>query len=285
MCTTFILICLACTYFVCCNSFTTPEPVTINLSEYITFAIQWKPQFCYKNTAPNCHIESIPNITIHGIWPNSYSGSHPSYCSDTKLQTKDVETIQEELEIYWPTLSNSNTNFGFWSHEWHKHGTCWYSVNTTQYFQYGILWMKNESYKHIQNILATNGIYASNENEYSLQNVTNSLNNGLNQKSVVRCKNGKYISEFFVCRNWTAGKMDCPNNLLSNCNENVILSLQVLPDTVLPTTTQATINVTAYNYNLTGHIPVWINELHYDNAGTDIDEFVEIAGIAGTDLS
>lgn len=33
------------------------------------------------------------------------------------------------------------------------------------------------------------------------------------------------------------------------------------------------------------NLNVWINELHYDNAGTDIDEGVEIAGPAGTDLS
>ncbi|WP_347302537.1 Calx-beta domain-containing protein [Croceibacterium sp. TMG7-5b_MA50] len=30
---------------------------------------------------------------------------------------------------------------------------------------------------------------------------------------------------------------------------------------------------------------IWINELHYDDIGTDIDELVEIAGIAGTDLT
>ncbi|CAN0459660.1 unnamed protein product, partial [Hapterophycus canaliculatus] len=30
---------------------------------------------------------------------------------------------------------------------------------------------------------------------------------------------------------------------------------------------------------------VWINEFHYDNGGTDIGEFVEIAGTAGFDLS
>ncbi len=29
----------------------------------------------------------------------------------------------------------------------------------------------------------------------------------------------------------------------------------------------------------------WINEFHYDNAGTDVGEFVEVAGSAGTDLS
>ncbi len=29
----------------------------------------------------------------------------------------------------------------------------------------------------------------------------------------------------------------------------------------------------------------WINEFHYDNAGSDVNEFVEVAGSAGTDLS
>lgn len=30
---------------------------------------------------------------------------------------------------------------------------------------------------------------------------------------------------------------------------------------------------------------VWINEIHYDNAGTDANEFIEVAGTAGTDAS
>ena len=30
---------------------------------------------------------------------------------------------------------------------------------------------------------------------------------------------------------------------------------------------------------------VWINEIHYDNTGTDAGETVEIAGPAGTDLT
>lgn len=34
-----------------------------------------------------------------------------------------------------------------------------------------------------------------------------------------------------------------------------------------------------------GEHPVFINELHYDNSSTDVGEFVEIAGPAGTDLS
>lgn len=32
-------------------------------------------------------------------------------------------------------------------------------------------------------------------------------------------------------------------------------------------------------------LQVWINEIHYDNNSTDVDEGIEIAGVAGTDLS
>ena len=31
--------------------------------------------------------------------------------------------------------------------------------------------------------------------------------------------------------------------------------------------------------------PVFINEIHYDNTGTDTGEFIEIAGPAGTSLT
>ena len=34
-----------------------------------------------------------------------------------------------------------------------------------------------------------------------------------------------------------------------------------------------------------GPVAMWINEFHYDNSGKDKDEFVEVAGTAGTDLS
>src|SRR5689334_1972435 len=35
----------------------------------------------------------------------------------------------------------------------------------------------------------------------------------------------------------------------------------------------------------TAQCTVFVNELHYDNAGADTGEFVEVAGVAGTDLS
>ncbi len=45
--------------------------------------------------------------------------------------------------------------------------------------------------------------------------------------------------------------------------------------------------VTGYDAcDMTGRAQsVWINEFHYDNTGTDVGEFIEVAGVAGTDLS
>ncbi len=40
------------------------------------------------------------------------------------------------------------------------------------------------------------------------------------------------------------------------------------------------------NVGITGNVDgVYINEIHYDNAGGDVGEFIEVAGPAGTDLS
>jgi hypothetical protein len=40
------------------------------------------------------------------------------------------------------------------------------------------------------------------------------------------------------------------------------------------------------NVGITGNVDgVYINEFHYDNASTDVGEFIEVAGPAGTDLS
>eukprot|EP01083_Nonionella_stella_P102974 293642_1 len=203
----------------------TPDPAEVT---YNTFSIQWKPQFCYKNIAEQCHNDAIPNITIHGIWPNWYAGEWPSYCARPALSPQDIEHVQERLQIIWPTLKSSNTNFGFWSYEWRKHGTCWSIMNATNYFSTAIRWY--EDYKEIQNILAAVGIYASNTATYHLLNVTNALSAVLNQRIVIQCNSGKYIVAFYVCRDWFGNAIDCPSNKVSNCGSEVILSLQVLPE-------------------------------------------------------
>lgn len=45
------------------------------------------------------------------------------------------------------------------------------------------------------------------------------------------------------------------------------------------------INCTSTTPALPISTDVWINEFHYDNQGTDIGEFIEISGVAGTNLT
>lgn len=46
------------------------------------------------------------------------------------------------------------------------------------------------------------------------------------------------------------------------------------------------LNFAQKNVGTTGNVDgVYINELHYDNSGTDVGEFIEVAGPAGTDLT
>ncbi|WP_052307858.1 ExeM/NucH family extracellular endonuclease [Nakamurella multipartita] len=54
------------------------------------------------------------------------------------------------------------------------------------------------------------------------------------------------------------------------------LALAVLASAVLPGTAGAA---------AADPPAVWVNEIHYDNAGTDVDEAIEVAGPAGTDLT
>ncbi len=68
--------------------------------------------------------------------------------------------------------------------------------------------------------------------------------------------------------------------------ETVILTLTGVTGGTIASPSVFTLSIT--NNDLFGPAPttnVWINELHYDNTGTDVDEGVEIAGPAGLDLA
>jgi hypothetical protein len=98
---------------------------------------------------------------------------------------------------------------------------------------------------------------------------------------------------FTVTRTFTLTD-DCPNTV--SCTQTFVIN-----DTTLPTAdTPGDINVTCPSEVpnpdpsiITGisdncvpeSCEIWINELHYDNAGGDTGEFVEVAGRAGTNLT
>lgn len=70
----------------------------------------------------------------------------------------------------------------------------------------------------------------------------------------------------------TAPTITCPANVVLACDES--------------TDPMDTGEATAVDNCMAPIVPaVWINEIHYDNTGADVNEFVEVAGTAGFDLS
>ena len=65
------------------------------------------------------------------------------------------------------------------------------------------------------------------------------------------------------------------------CNGPVDITVDCLSDVPAAEVLGATDNCDFSGMNG----PVWINEFHYDNTGGDVGEFIEIAGVAGTDLT
>lgn len=66
----------------------------------------------------DCGFESI-----HGLWPDPEETC--TYCTDEPFDESQLssETLAQ-MEKYWPSCVDGNTNESFWSHEWEKHGTC-----------------------------------------------------------------------------------------------------------------------------------------------------------------
>lgn len=86
------------------------------------------------------------------------------------------------------------------------------------------------------------------------------------------CPNTVSCTQTFVIDDNTPPSADTPSNIDVTCPANV-------PDPDISVVTGVTDNCVPESCE------IWINELHYDNTGADVGEFVEVAGRAGTDLS
>src|SRR5262249_1618261 len=62
-------------------------------------------------------------------------------------------------------------------------------------------------------------------------------------------------------------------------------TLAATPTTLATASANEAFRGVAFAPQATASATPWINEFHYDNAGTDTGEFIEIAGAAGTNLS
>ena len=89
----------------------------------------------YKNEtiATNCDIRQyvlalqelcIDNqYTLHGLWADPENSC--TSCTKERFNENNLsEATLKDMNMYWMSCVNGNTNEKFWQHEWNKHGTC-----------------------------------------------------------------------------------------------------------------------------------------------------------------
>ena len=64
---------------------------------------------------------------MHGLWPTQVHRVGPSYCNHSAhfdAEALERAGLMPRLEARWTNVHKNSDRFGFWKHEWEKHGTC-----------------------------------------------------------------------------------------------------------------------------------------------------------------
>ncbi|XP_054784268.1 ribonuclease 2-like [Prosopis cineraria] len=97
--------------------------------DYFALALQWPGTYC-RRTRHCCSFNACcrgsnapTEFTIHGLWPDYNDGTWPSCCSRSYFDPKEISTLTNALDKYWPSLSCGSpstchgTKGTFWAHE------------------------------------------------------------------------------------------------------------------------------------------------------------------------
>ncbi|WP_374349499.1 hypothetical protein [Chitinimonas sp.] len=107
--------------------------------DYLLLASSWEPGFCatHQGNTECANLSSTSfagsHLSLHGLWPNNYDGSYPSYCGVPQAQINLdraptwcsmanyglSSAMATQLSTYMPGAASCLDK-----HEWYKHGTC-----------------------------------------------------------------------------------------------------------------------------------------------------------------
>mmetsp|Transcript_16322 Transcript_16322/g.19939 ORF Transcript_16322/g.19939 Transcript_16322/m.19939 type:complete len:252 (+) Transcript_16322:160-915(+) len=162
--------------------------------DFYVLSMSYQPQFCYLHRREGFVGCENPmdfwrgSLTLHGLWPERKDGSWPSTCSNEKFDPEVVEDIgSDKFHTYWPNVKASESSpsrFGFWEHEWTKHGTC-SGLNQEEYFK-----------KTLSHFLKTPSIIRE---RYGGSVTKTELIDAYGGDVVLICQSGRYLSEVRTC--------------------------------------------------------------------------------------
>lgn len=155
--------------------------------EFLLFSQQSSAGYCAGHG--HCikpHIR--PFWTIHGLWPSNDT-AWPESCNLTmKFDIQMLDPIRAELDQFWPSVSGYDSEY-FWSHEWHKHGSCALALpqlsGVLRYFN-GTLQLAHQY--NVTKFLIDSNIVPTLSRTYNVDDVLNALSEDLRTKANVVCR-------------------------------------------------------------------------------------------------
>lgn len=174
--------------------------------DYFMFVQIWPSAWILNSNNTMKHEFDNSYFSVHGIWPEYYNGSWPSYCdSKEKFNVTKLNDIETKLKKYWTNFINPSE---FWKHQFLKHLTCTDSSNPYIYFWYGL--KLREKY-NLFSILRQNDIIPSNNKLYETKLIQNVINNQINKKIILNCNENNILSEIKICFDKSFNVIDCPS--------------------------------------------------------------------------
>ncbi|CAL5353337.1 unnamed protein product [Camellia sinensis] len=166
--------------------------------DYFVLALQWPGTFCRRThhccSSNGCcrgapEKRNLPYLvydfypaqilqpslqSVNGLWSNYNDGTWPACCTGSNFDIKEISTLLDALEKYWPSLScgSSSTCHGgkglFWAHEL------------------------------INNVLNEAGYVPSNSEKYPLGGIISAIENAFHATPLVVCSDGA-VEELRLC--------------------------------------------------------------------------------------
>ncbi|KAK0588372.1 hypothetical protein LWI29_000127 [Acer saccharum] len=197
--------------------------------DYFNLALQWPGTVCGRSrhccsSNACCRGSNAPvEFTIHGLWPDYNDGTWPACCTRSEFKEKEITTLLDPLEKYWPSLScgSPSTCHGgkgsFWGHEVtyncfllyisqvsdfslllaEKHGTCSSPVVRDEYSYF--LTTLNVYFKYnVTRVLSEAGYVPSNSEKYPLGGIISAIQNAFHATPKLVCSKGA-LEELHLC--------------------------------------------------------------------------------------
>eukprot|EP01117_Protostelium_nocturnum_P001760 TRINITY_DN1217_c0_g1_i1.p1 TRINITY_DN1217_c0_g1~~TRINITY_DN1217_c0_g1_i1.p1 ORF type:complete len:229 (+),score=64.99 TRINITY_DN1217_c0_g1_i1:29-715(+) len=178
--------------------------------DYLMYVARWPGTVARGQSLP----AFVNSFTLHGMWPQRYDGSWPSFCTKEPMDRKSLAPIYKQLYADW--YDYQGNGYSFWEHEWSKHGTCAISDpiigNELKFFTTAL---KLHDQVDVPKVLSAQGIVPSNSKSYEFSKINSAVKSAYGVDAVFGCTSSN-LNTMVFCFDKNLKLQQCPSNLKPN---------------------------------------------------------------------